>query len=334
MVLSFRWNGTGVKGDDVTLAYIVGGGLNDSPGTGQALYEGFPEVRRWYARIEEWTGLSPREILDAPVPPSDRRFRAGIGALRQAAVAVGVYDVLAERGVRPAVIGGLSLGAMVSAALSGAVDRRRLVGLLMWMREAPELPEDARAQGIAVVKLPVGAAWFWEDLPEVHTAVDIGPVKEGGTRMVMLAGYRSALEELAWNVPEGVTVRLADDRPVAFHSPLQRDVSEFIRPFLDATEFRPPSIPLCSCLEARTLRTPAEIHDLFLRNPAHGVSVPHVRSEMRRHGARLGLVLGPSGIDRMARPSFPVVHIEAPEHVGEALSAIYELGIELEGVTL
>jgi [acyl-carrier-protein] S-malonyltransferase len=318
----------------VTLAYIVGGGLNDSPGTGRALYDGFPEVRRWYGQIEEWTGLGPEEILGAPVPPSDRRFRAGIGALRQAAVAIGVYDVLAERGVLPSAIGGLSLGAMVGATLAGALDRRRFVELLMWMRDAPELPEDARAQGIAVAKMPVGTPWFWEELPDVHTAVEIGPIKEGGTCMVMLAGYRSALEDLALNSPDGVTVRIAEDRPVAFHSPLQRDISEFIRPFLDATEFRPPRIPLCSCLEPRTLRTPEEIHDLFLRNPAHGVSVPHVRSEMERHGARLGLVLGPSGIDRMARPSFPVVHIETPENVGEALSAIYELGIELEGVPL
>lgn len=311
----------------MSLAFIVGGGLNDKPGTGQELHAAFPEVRDWYEQLARWTGLSPDELLSAPVPGSDHCFRAGIGALRQAAVAIGVFDVLAARGIRPSLIGGLSLGAMVAATLADAVDRQRLVELLMLMRAAPPLPRDAEPQGIAVAKLPVDADAFWADVPGVYPAIDIGPVAEPGKRLVMLSGYRAALAELAESAPSGATLRLVADRPVAFHSPLQSDVSEFVRPFLAETEFRPPTITLCSCLEARTLTEPDEIRELFRRNPSHTVSIPHVREEMARHGARLGVVLGPSAIDRLAKPSFPVVHIESPDNVVEAVTAIYELGI-------
>ena len=75
----------------------------------------------------------------------------------------------------------------------------------------------------------------------------------------------------------------------------------------------------------------ARLGDLqpLLRNPVQSVSVRHLRTGMTEHGTRLGLVLGPSQFDRIVHSPFPVVHIETPDHIAEAVSAIYELGVDL-----
>jgi [acyl-carrier-protein] S-malonyltransferase len=315
----------------MALGFIVGGGLNDEPDTGRALHERYPEVRATYEQIGGWTGLSAERLFSEPLPASELRFREGIGALRQAAAAFAVADLLACRGVTPHVVGGLSLGAMVSASLAGAVDRGELFGLLMAARDAPVPPTAEPAQGVAMAFAPDDGQDLapWAARAGVYQAVELGPVGDGGTRMVMFSGYRAGLDRLAATAPDGVTVRVPEDRPVAFHSPLQRAVADHLRPVLDAMRFRDPSVPLCSCLEPAILTTAAQVRDLFERNSVQGVSVPHVRSQMRRLGVRLGIVLGPSKIDRMARPSFPLLHVECPGDLDEAVAAVYELGVAL-----
>lgn len=316
----------------VTLTYVFGGGMNDQPGMGAQWYDAYPVVRRWYDRIEEWTGLSADQIIHERPPATERGFRQGVGTIRQAAMAIGVADVLAELGIYPAVVGGLSLGSMVAACLSGAIDRRSFIDLLARTRQAPPLPADAPAQGVAVVTQP----WHddsdldrWSGLDGAYLAVDLGPIGDGHRHMIVLSGYREALERIRDAATDEVRVHIPEERTIAFHSPLQRQIVEFLEPVVAAVDFEAPRIPLCSCLEPRTLSTAGEVRDMFLRNPVQGVSVRHLRAGMARHGTRLGLVLGPSQFDRIVRSPFPVVHVETPEHIAEAVSAIYELGVEL-----
>jgi [acyl-carrier-protein] S-malonyltransferase len=318
----------------MTLTYMLGGGMNDQRGMGAELYDAYPVVRRWYDQIEAWTGLTAKEIIHDELPESERGFRQGVGGLRQAAMAVGVHDVLAELGIHPAVVGGLSLGSMVGACLAGAIGRREFIELLARSREAPALPEDAPAQGVAVVTMPAGdeadPPW-WSGIPGVYPAVDLGAIGAGARRMLVLSGYREGLELVRAQAPPDFRVHIPDERSIAFHSPLQQPIADFLRPLVAAARIGPPRIPLCSCLEPRTLTTAGEVRELFLRNPIQQVAIGHLHAEMVRHGTRLALVLGPSQFDRLARSPFPVVHIEGPQDVAAAAEAIYELGIELPG---
>lgn len=316
----------------MTLAYIFGGGMNDQPGLGAELYDAYPVVRRWYGRIEERTGLSADQIIHERLPGTERGFRQGVGTIRQAAMAIGIADVLAELGIRPAVVGGLSLGSMVAACLSGAIDRCSFIDLLARTREAPPLPLDVPAQGVAVVTQPWqddGALDRWSDLAGAYLAVDLGPIGDGNRHMIVLSGYREALEHIRDTAADEIRVHIPEERTIAFHSPLQRQTVEFLKPIVAGIGFEAPRIPLCSCLEPRMLASASDVRDMFLRNPVQSVSVRHLRTGMVHHGTRLGLVLGPSQFDRIARSPFPVVHIEKPDHIAEAVSAIYDLGVDL-----
>ena len=86
----------------------------------------------------------------------------------------------------------------------------------------------------------------------------------------------------------------------------------------------------------------SSVHGLLLPDI---ISLPHTRvqrvplqslcansGEMAAHGVRLGLVLGPSLIKDVLKFPFPMVHVDSPEGIAEAVAALFEFGVELPGV--
>ncbi|WP_329340033.1 hypothetical protein OG866_31815 [Streptomyces sp. NBC_00663] len=169
------------------------------------------------------------------------------------------------------------------------------------------------------------------DIADVHLSADLGRVGTGTERMVLLGGYRTALETFGATLPPGA-LHIAEEHGSAFHSPLQRHITEFLAPTLDAMTFEDPRIPVHSCMERKQLTTGEEIRDLFRRNPTDPVSVPHMIGGLEDAGTQLGLVLGPAAFGTFQNADFPVVHVETPDHVFEAMTAVYDFGVDLPPV--
>ncbi len=315
----------------MSLGYLFGGGVGTEP-HGLELYRTYEVVQRWYEQVSAWTGLTVGQILEEDLPTAQEE-RQSVGTVREAALAIGVHDVLASFNLRPAAIGGLSLGAMTASCLAGSLGRRELFEMLASSRDTPEPPADDPRQGIAIAFGPVtdGAPSHpGENLPGVYLAGDFGPTADGSQRLMMLAGHADALGALAADVPPGTVVPLPG-RTIAVHTPLRRPYREFMAPRIDAIPFSDPEIPLLSCLEPKVLRTAADVRDLFQRNSTDPISLVDVYTGMKEQGVRLGLVMGPSIPEGILAFPFPVVHIERPEHIEQALTTAYELGIDLSG---
>ncbi|MFI9274397.1 ACP S-malonyltransferase [Kitasatospora sp. NPDC052896] len=312
----------------MALGYLFGGGVGTEP-HGLELYQAYPVMRELYDRIAEWAGLTVGQLLDEelPKPPEERQ---GVGSVREAALALAVYDILAEHGLRPSVVGGLSLGAMTASALVGALGRRELVEMLAHTRQVPALCADAPEQGMALVFAPAGteSAGLAEGRPGVYLSGDFGPAADGSARILMLSGERAALEALAGELPAGL-VNPLPDRTIAVHSPLRAHFRAFMAHYIDAMPFRAPELPLASCLERKTLVTAEDVRDLFHRNATDPISLVDVYTGMRQEGVRLGLVMGGSIPDGILDFPFPVVHVDRPEHIEQVLTTVYELGIDL-----
>ncbi len=310
----------------MTLGYFFGGGVSAEP-AGQEFYECSPAMRTWSDQVADWTGLALADLFTVS-DEGDPRFRH-LARVRQVVVAVGIADVLAEAGIRPALIGGASTGGMISACLAGAVSRRDLIGLLMRMRDEPA-PPDGRDQAVAIAVVPADADadWYYGDQrPGVYLGVHAGDLKEGNLRLLVLSGYTSALEELAAQAPPGAVtvVRLFN----AVHSPLQQYFADFLEPYVRAMDFRAPRIPLMSCLERKVLTSAVDVEDLFRRNPVAQVSMRHVTDEMAANGTELGIVPGPSVPAGILAFPFPVVHVQQPSDIAKAAAALYELDIRI-----
>ncbi|MEI5101840.1 hypothetical protein RB200_29180 [Streptomyces sp. PmtG] len=139
----------------MSLGYLFGGGVGTEP-HGIELYESSPLMRRLYEQISQWTGLTAEQILRGELP-QERERRQSAGTVREAALAVAVHDLLAEAGLRPAVVGGLSLGAMTASCLAGALGREALFTMLARAADAPGPRPGDPEESMALAFVPAAA---------------------------------------------------------------------------------------------------------------------------------------------------------------------------------
>ncbi|MEU6804329.1 ACP S-malonyltransferase [Streptomyces neyagawaensis] len=317
----------------MALGFLFGGGVGTEV-HGLEMYRAHPVMWELYEQVSAWTGLTVGQILEEELPESQEE-RQSAGTIRETALALGIHDVLAEQGISPAVLGGLSLGAMTASCLAGSIGRRELFEMLAHARHTPALPADEPEQGLALAFAPAEgdlvAAYRGEGRAGVHLSGDFGPTADGAMRILMLSGERKALDALSADLPPG-TVAPLPDRPIAVHSPLRGHFRAFMAPYIDAMPFKAPELPLVSCLERKTLTTADDVRDLFDRNPTDPISLVDVCGEMKDQGVRLGLIMGGSIPDGILRFPFPVVHVDKPEHIQQVLTSVYEFGLDLSPV--
>lgn len=311
----------------MSIVYILYG-MADHQGLGAELYERFDSVRQWYADIADWTGLPLRQIFEEPHVPENGIARESVAPLRQAAATIAAYDVLAGYGVRPDGICGVSIGALTGGCLSGAVERRDYIELLMHMRAASPPATDAPPEAMAVLTISSESEIDDYLRPGVHLAVDSGVIRRGKVRIriATLGGYRSALEELAAELPPGVLRML--DFPMASHTPLQQWQVDYLAPYLARLTIKDPELRLWTCAGPEPVTTADGIRDMYLRNPVQTVHMDRLPEMLRSAQARLGLIVGPSSRRKDQNwLGVPVVHVETPEHVVEAVTAVHELAV-------
>ncbi|MER7105856.1 ACP S-malonyltransferase [Streptomyces humidus] len=314
----------------MSLGFLFGGGVGTEV-RGTEMYRSYPVMRDLYEQVSEWTGLTVGQILEEELPTAQEE-RQSAGTIRETALALGIHDVLVEHGLRPSALGGLSLGAMTASCLAGAIGRRELFEMLAHTRHTPELPPESPEQGLALAFAPVEgdlvAAYRGEGRAGVHLSGVFGVTADGAMQILMLSGERSALEEVAADLPPG-TIAPLPDRPIAVHSPLRGHHREFMAPYVGAMPFTAPELPLFSCLEQKKLTTAEGVRDLFDRNSTDAISLPDVCAGMKEEGVRLALIMGGSIPDGILRFPFPVVHVDQPEHVQQVLTSAFDLGIDL-----
>jgi [acyl-carrier-protein] S-malonyltransferase len=313
----------------VALASLFGTNVFQyEPGGVIEFYEAYPAVREVFAQSAAWTGLDEQELLRQNGTYRDTTHRLQVASVGLASAQLAIQDVLIDKGLRPAVVGGLSLGGLVSSAVAGAVSRRELMEMLLRGEHQPveEGPEEGLASAYVLPDRDLDD--YLAGHEGVYLSSDFGRDAGEQIRIVMLAGYRDALEKLAADDPGGM-ISVTPGADVAVHTPLRAHNREQSRAYVDTIAFTDPVLPLCSCLEPKTLTTAAEVHDLFLDNVVEPISLVHLNTEMLRHGTQLGLVLGPSPVMNSLHYPFPTVFVDAPAAVPRAIAAIFDYGVSL-----
>lgn len=313
----------------MTLAFICGTDLvGHDPSGVSAFHADSPVVRHRYAKVAMWTGLSAEVLLSAGegADPATRR-KARRVALATSMLAI--HDVLAVHGIRPRVIGGVGTGALVGAALARSLAMRDLFELLA--RDADGTGRAlADESGAALAFLPAARdpEWYVRAGDDgVRDAGSLGLADSGRHRVVLLTGDRDRLVRLVAEAPRGA-VRICDGSDgVGVHGPATAPEQEVAPPGLSRGDFAVPVVPLCSPAQQRTLTTADEVYGLFAQPAARRVDLDVLARELYAGGIRLGLVLGPSLPRNLLRFPFPLVHVEAPRDIGDAVSAIFELGV-------
>lgn len=312
----------------MTLAFIIDGGLNDPPGAGTEMYAAFLSVREVYAEAARYCDMPVDRLLTWELDRCGEHRQ--VGAIRQTALALGVCDVLEGHGVRPDVVAGMSHGAITGAAVTGAISRQELFEFLAHLRRVPD--PQGPPHGCASFFLPKerDPDEFVGGFPDgVYVAAEMGIADQNpAMQMVLLSGYRDALHQLARQLPGRCELHIPPDINTAYHSPLLRHVADFAEPVAARMAFRAPQIPLCGALAPFEYQTGEQVRSMFLRNSTDPVLLPQLFECLDRHEVKLSLVIGPSMGDLFVTAAkHTIVCIENPEHIPEALEALYESGL-------
>ncbi|MDX3233834.1 hypothetical protein [Streptomyces sp. ME19-01-6] len=323
----------------MTVSFIVGGGVAFEP-PGLALYERYPLMRDWCDQVVRWSGLTLEQLCTEDLTPyvysddnSAQTQLRHIAQARQAMLALGIADVLADQGIRPDLLGGSSLGWTICACLADAISREELFGMIEFKSRQPMSRPDEPARALAVAIIAVDADMDWycgPHRPGVHFASDVGgQFADGKYQMVMFSGYLDALRKLAAEAPEGqlnVLTVLGGG-----HTPLQRYYADLVQPHLDKITFRDPLVPVASALTEDTVITTAEgVREECAINLVNPVYLRYVKKSLADRGTELALLLGAGVPVALFAWPYPTLGVSSPEEIEEAASTVYNMGIELK----
>ncbi|WP_103347774.1 hypothetical protein [Amycolatopsis sp. CA-128772] len=316
----------------MTVAYFFAGGIAlKAPGT--ELYDAFPVMHEWIDRVAAWTDLPVARLLvedfsgalsigHTGAPPDFRH----VAEVRQVANALGICDVLAERGVRPAAIGGSSLGFMIGACLAGALGREELFDLLRFSSTLPRTVAGEPAQGFATVVATDDELVGYSAWPDVFLAAELGRFAGGSAGVYMLSGYLDALHDLARSQPEG-KVTVVEVLGGA-HNPRQQFMLELRKPYLDGMKFADPAVPLFSGLSPRVITTADQVYTDFLLNSTQFTSSSGVYAALAAQGTTLAV--GPGVAGPLSKFGFPftMVQVTGKAHFDLLAGTMADLGLQ------
>ena len=307
----------------MTVAFIFGpGGANEDPAGMIGLYERSSQVRQAYDEVAELSGISVDVLLRKEDRQDDQNVML-VNTISLAAGMLGIHDALCAVGVPPSVIGGMSLGGMVGSCVAGALSRPTLIDILLHSVHRPASDSPDLAETIAFVFVPADQDHTWyhgRERDGVYVASDFGPVPFGTGRMLMLSGYRRALEDLAVTDRNKVRIRERRYACAAYHSPLREHARAALSRRMELMRFTDPRLPVCVPLEGGALTTAGDVRAMFLRNNVEPLRAERLAGALASYGTQIAVAVGPSMRRDLCTFPFPVVHVDSPESFIEAMA--------------
>jgi [acyl-carrier-protein] S-malonyltransferase len=200
-------------------------------------------------------------------------------------VSTAAMAVLRERGWRPDLVAGHSLGEYSALVAAGAISFPDTVRLVRnrgrYMQEAVPAGVGAMA---ALLKLPDGR--LKSILNEAAQGEVVAAANLNSPDQIVIAGHKGAVERAA-ELAKEAGARRAVILPVSapFHCPLMEPAQRRLAADLAATEFRDPEVPVVNNWQARVVRTGTDARQGLLEQ----VSKPVLWTESMRCLLGLGV---------------------------------------------
>ncbi|MGB7925359.1 MAG: type I polyketide synthase, partial [Pyrinomonadaceae bacterium] len=290
------------------LAYLLTGQGSQRAGMGKELYEAYPAYREAIDQIcelvDQELGAEPlKEVLLGSHPKAAELITDTTYAQPALfALEVALHRLLSEKGMKPQILAGHSVGEIAAAQISGVLS-------------LPDAAKLIAARGKLMGELPAGGAMAAIEATEAEVTEAIAAMEQelslaavNGPRAVVISGKEQAVEQvrLAFEQKGAKTKRLEVSH--AFHSPL---IEPMLAPFEEVAQsldYQEPKIPIVSDVTGELLSSEQAT------DPAYWVT--HVREPVRfadaiatlkAQGASAFLELGPD----------PVLSAIAAECLGE-----------------
>ena len=306
------------------IAFLFPGQGSQAVGMGKAFHDASAAARAVFDEANAALGFDLRRVMFEG-PDSELALTANTQpAVLTASVAAAA--ACAERGLKPALAAGHSLGEYSALVVAGALSLRDAVVIV---RKRGEFMQEAVPVGTGAMAAIMGLTL---DVVEavVRDAAQ-GQVVEvanvNSAQQIVIAGHKAAVER---------AVALVKDRggrksvllPVSapFHCALMSPAAERLAAELAKVTVRDPKIPVVRNVDGGVTRTAADVVPFLLRQVASPVRWTACVQALAAEGARAFVEVGPgrvlTGLAKRIVEDVPAVSIEDPAGLDKALGAL------------
>src|SRR6058998_3818482 len=222
----------------------------------------------------------------------------------------------AERGLRPALVGGHSLGEYSALVVARAL---RFGDAVRIVRKRGEFMQDAVS-----VRTGAMAAILGLDLAQVEV---VGVANVNSAQQIVVAGHRTAVERaVALASHRGGTKSVMLPVSAPFHFALMAPAADKLARELGGVSVADPAIPVVRNVDAGVTRTAAEVLPLLLKQVASPVRWTDCVRRLAAEGASTFVEVGPgrvlTGLLRRIVDGARGLSVEDPEGLERTLAAL------------
>lgn len=304
------------------LAFIYAGQGSQTVGMGKSLYDSYPAARPVFDNTEIdfdlkrvcWQG--PAELLN----------RTEYTQPCMVAAAIAATCALAERGVRPDMAAGLSLGEYSALYAAGVFDQQTAITLTRIRGQAMEQTVKGMDGRMAAV-LGLDRAALQKVCDEAGSLGVVQIANYNCPGQMVIGGEAAAVERAAALALEGGARRVVPlNVSGPFHTSLLEPAARKLAEALKGTELKNPHIPVIFNATAAPLKPGETVAELLTRQVMSPVYFEDSLRAMERAGIDTFIEIGPgrvlSGFVRKTCPSVRVLGVEDAESLEAAVAAI------------
>ena len=245
------------------LAFIFPGQASQYVGMGKDWYDQYPSAREMFQRADGIVGYSLSSMCFNGPEDELRQTRITQPAIFVHSLVVAAW--LSDRGIRPDITAGHSLGEYSALVSAGAGDFDKVLAVV---QRRGELMQDAGLMHPGTMAAVMGL-----EFDQVETVCDMASI-EG---VVVPANVNSPGQVVISGSLEGVlkAMELAKDRGArrvvqlevsgAFHSPLMATAQEGLSAALDQLELRDPKVPVVANVSAEPVMSASGLRESLKR---------------------------------------------------------------------
>jgi [acyl-carrier-protein] S-malonyltransferase len=312
----------------VSIAFVFPGQGAQKVGMGKALADAFPESRAVFDEADAAAGFA-LSALCFEGPEADLRLTANTQPAILA-TSLAALRALQARAPRPDFVAGHSLGeysAVVAAEglpLGEAVVAVRRRG--QYMQEAVPVGQGAMA---AILNLDADAVA--RACAEAAQGEIVSPANLNCPGQIVIAGHAAAVAR-AIEACKAAGAKRAVPLPVSapFHCALMQPAQDRMAADLAALAFRDLAVPLVSNVDARVVRTAADVRDGLVRQVSGAVRWQESVELLVREGVSTFVEIGPgavlSGLVKKIHRDARVLNVEDPKSLEETAAALAGAG--------